>query len=118
MTSPAAFMEIRGRTGEIARLEVLLDGGPLCIAGVWRWGEGTRVTGLYRIYHRRSGFTLGPFYASISLAEKGMKKALSLGRGFWEQPLGWYPRQAWFGEWIDKNLGKYDDLVGGIWASD
>jgi hypothetical protein len=112
MISSVKGLSLRNvKTGGTATVEIMMDGGPLCVAGVWKWEDNSRAPGLFRVYHKRSGLTVGPFYASIPLAERGMRKALSLGVAFWEQPTEWYPRQAWFGEWLDKHLGAYDALI-------
>lgn len=103
--------------GEVAKIEVLVAGGPLCVGPVWSWVEKEKAQGLYFIYFKRHGLPFGPFYADIMLAEKGMKKVLKAfpQAGFWGQSLEWYGRQTAFHEWIDKNLGKPGDLMGGEW---
>lgn len=35
--------------------------------------------------------------------------------GFWEQSLEWYSRQEAMRKWIDENVGKPEDLIGGEW---
>lgn len=105
--------------GETVGLDILVDGGPLVIAGVWDWSRGRRNPGLYKIYIRRFGASVGPFYAGLQLAERGMKKALGLQPGLWVgQPAEWYLRQTWLHQWVNRELGKAEDLVGGQWVSD
>lgn len=104
---------------EVAELDILVDGGPLCVAGIWDWERKRLVPGLYWIYFRRFGIHFGPFYAALSLAERDMKKALKIQPGLWDtQDRTWYGRQAWLGEWIDRNMGRPDYLIGGVWAKD
>lgn len=107
-----------GPDGQICQLEVLADGGPLCVAGIWDWEARRLIQGLYWIYFKRAGVHFGPFYASLTLAESAMKKALKIQAGLWDQDREWYRHQAWLQEWIDKNLGKSDWLIGGAWAKD
>lgn len=108
-----------GEGGEVAELDVLVDGGPLCVAGVWDWHRKRLATGLYRIYFRRFGIHFGPYYANLTSAERDMKKALKIQPGFWDtQEIGWYERQKWLHQWIEKNLGKSDWLIGGVWMKD
>ena len=102
--------------GDPTEREILLDGGPLAVIGVWR-ENGIRIPSLYKIVHKDSGLFLGPYYASIPLAEKALKQVLTLPN-IWDQPLLWVSRQKWLAEWIDKNLGKPGALVGGEWAKE
>ena len=97
-------------------LEILLDGGPLCVANAWDWNESRIRRDLFRIYHKKIGISLGPFYAAITLAEAGMKKAVKLGKHLWENDVHWLAREKWLHKWIDEQLGKAEDLVGGHWA--
>lgn len=102
-------------------MEILVKDGPLCVSGVWDWEAKRRVHGLFVVYLIRShmGIRFGPYYASLSLAERDMKKALKeYPMGFWEQPLEWYGRQEGFMAWVDKNMGRPDYLIGGVWAKD
>lgn len=120
---PAARNPVINVVGKdrIAETEILLDGGPLCVASVWDWDNNERVNGLFFVYLKRgcSGIAFGPFYASISLAGRDMKKALKhFPAGFWRQPLDWYGRQKAFQEWVDKNMGKPGALVGAEWRRD
>jgi hypothetical protein len=105
---------------ERAQIEVLMDGGPLCVGPVWNWKEKVKVPGLFFIYFKEFGARIGPYYASISLAEKDMRKVLKAfpAKEFWKQPLEWYQRQTEFHEWITKNMGRPEDLVGGVWATE
>jgi hypothetical protein len=108
-----------GQDGEVAELEVLVDGGPLCVAGVWDWGRKRLAQGLYRIYFKRFAIHFGPFYANLSTAERDMRKALKIQPGLWDtQDIGWYARQKWLHQWIEKNLGKAEWLIGGVWMKD
>lgn len=77
-----------------------------------------KVRGLFFIYFKRWGLHFGPFYAGIDLASKDMRKVLKAFPecGFWNQSLEWYRRQKAFHEWIEKNMGKSEDLIGGEWA--
>jgi hypothetical protein len=106
-----------GKEGkEIAELEILLDGGPLAVAGVWDWLRKQRVAGLYAIYHKKTGIKLGPFYASVNKAHQDMKLLAKLvPLTFWDQPIEWLRRQKGVQDWIDKELGKPEDLIGGEW---
>lgn len=107
------------QSDKLVALEVLVDGGPLCVAGIWDPDKGRLAPGLYWIYVRRFGIHFGPFYAGLSLAERDMRKALKIQPGLWEnQPRDWYGRQKWLGEWIEKNMGERDWLIGGVWAKD
>lgn len=105
----------------MAETEILLDGGPLCVAAVWDWEDNRRVNGLYFVHLKRgcNAIPFGPFYASIPLAGRHMKKALKeFPAGFWRQPLDWYARQKGFQEWVAKNMGKPGDLIGAEWRRD
>lgn len=104
---------------QVAHLDILVDGGDLCVAGVWNWHRDVREHGLYFVYLKKLGLHFGPFYADLLLADKDMKKALKkYPRGFWGQPLEWYQHQKAFQEWVEKNMGKRDDLIGGTWIKD
>jgi len=98
-------------------LEILVDGGPLCIAVAYDWEEGRERRDLYRIYHKKIGIPIGPFYAAITLADNAMKKAIKLGKHLWENDLEWMAQSKWLHKWVDEQLGKPGDLVGGFWAS-
>jgi hypothetical protein len=106
------------RTQSSAEIEILLPLGPLSIAGAWDWGRERRAPGLFRIYHTQSGLPIGPYYAEMTLAEKGARKALSLGEAFWKEKASWYANQKWLRDWLDKNLGKPEYLIGGQWAKE
>jgi len=101
-------------------LDVLMDGGALCVAGVWNDETKMRAHGLYRIYVPRLGVTFGPYYALIGAAHHAMRKTLEhFPRGFFDgQGLDWYRRQTAFHDWVEKNLGKHGSLVGAEWARD
>lgn len=109
---------VRGPEGQVKEMEILLDGGPLCIANIWDFERKRMVLNLFWIYFKTHGIHFGPFYASLSLAERDMKKALKIQSGMWDQGLEWLARQAWLQEWIDKNMGNPDYLIGGVWAKD
>ncbi len=115
--SVSSQLTVHGGHDEKVGLEILMDGGPLCVAPVWNWEKKEKVHGLFFIYMKRFGLHFGPFYAGIDLATKDMKKALKAfpQAGFWEQPLEWYQRQTAFHDWIVKNMGRPEDLVGGRW---
>lgn len=113
---PAYLVVKNYKTAETVELPILVDGGPLCIAGVWNWTTKSAFPGLYIIYHKMSSSYFGPFYASIILAEKGMKHALrEVPKDVWSHEPEWYNGQNWIAKWIDENLGKAMDLVGGEW---
>jgi hypothetical protein len=104
---------------DVAELAILVERGPLCVAGVWDWAEKRRRHGLFFIYLIRShaGIPFGPFYADFGLAERDMKKVLkAFPRGFWDQALDWIARQKSFQDWVEKNMGKSGDLIGAEWA--
>lgn len=107
-------------TDRKAEVEILVDGGPLCVGPVWDWENGKKVEGLYFVYHKKTGLSFGPFYAEIHLADRDMRKALKAfpQPAFWEQPLEWFRRQTAFAEWIEKNMGSRKMLIGGRWAPD
>ena len=100
------------------QIEILFDGGPLCVARAWDWTENRERRDLFRIYHKKTGFAIGPFYVSIPLAEGGMKKAIKLGKHIWENGGPWLADQKWLHKWVDVELGKAEDLVGGTWVKD
>lgn len=110
-----AHLELRGGHDRPC-LDILVDGGPLCIASSWDWTDSRIRRDLYNIYHKRIGIPVGPFYAAITLADNAMKKALKLGKHIWENDVHWLSQQKWLHKWIDEQLGKPEDLVGGIWA--
>lgn len=99
------------------QVEILMDGGPLCVGRAWDWNESRERHDLFRIYHKKLGMALGPFYVTIPLAVGGMKKAIKLGRHIWEDAHQ-LAEQKWLHRWIDEQLGKAGDLVGGTWVKD
>ena len=113
----AGKIELSG-THERPLIEILFDGGPLVVARAWDWSENKERRDLFRIYQKKVGFSIGPCYTSIPLAEAGMKKAVKLGRHLWEGDVHWFSQQKWLHKWIDEQLGKPGDLVGGEWAPD
>ena len=112
-----AYVAVRGATpSQTKELPILVDGGPLCIAGIRNWSQRLTIEGLYFIYHKVSGFPFGPYFASITLAEKAMKKALKeIPKDIWSHDPEWYGSETWLGKWIHENLGKPMDLIGGEW---
>lgn len=96
---------------------ILMDGGPLCVARVFDHLKRELVEGLYWIYLKKHGARFGPFFADIHLAYKAMKKILKhFGPAAFEQPLDWIRRQDSMAEWMRKNVGKPEDLIGAEWA--
>lgn len=119
MANPSYVMVRGTRPGLQREMPILVDGGPLCVAGIWNWLEKCTVQGLYFIYHKTSGFPFGPYFASIPLAEKSMKKALQdIPKDIWNHPAEWYGAQQWLGKYIEEHLGKPMDLVGGEWEKE
>ena len=116
----AVFFAMGPEPGLTAELEILVDGGPICVAPAWNWSAKERSRGLYSIYFKRLGFRFGPYYAEIGLAAKDMKKVLTpFPKGdFWSQSLEWYQRQKGFRRWIRDNMGEPEDLIGGQWAKE
>lgn len=104
--------------GKTAKVQVLFDGGDsLAIATDWNWHEGKAAAGLYRIYLFRDGAAIGPHYASLSLAAAAMKKLRKAWPDeLWIQPLEWICRQKKLAEWVWKEMGRPEDLVGGTWV--
>jgi len=118
-SKPATLTVRHTQSGESAELTVMVDGGPLCIAGIWNWKDKCTIPGLYKIYHKKSTAHLGPFYASILLAEQGMKKALrEVPKDIWCHDAEWYGGQGWITKWIDEHLGLPMDIVGGVWEKE
>lgn len=109
------YLELRGGHDRPC-LDILVDGGPLCIASSWDWVDSRIRRDLYNIYHKQIGIPIGPFYAAITLADNAMKKAIKLGKHLWENDAHWLAQQKWLHKWIDEQLGKPEDLVGGVWA--
>lgn len=100
-------------------IPVLVAQGPLFVGPAWDFeGEKTLHPSLFFIYVKRFMVRIGPFYASLTLAEKDMRKILKEfpQQSFWEQSLDWHRRQGAIHMWIDKTLGKPGDLIGGYWA--
>ena len=96
---------------------ILADGGPICVARVFDHVKKEAIEGLYWIYLKRHGAHFGPFFADLILAEKALKKILKeFTPTFFEQPLEWIRRQTALKAWMDKNVGKSQDLVGGEWV--
>lgn len=113
---PAYLVVLEKKSGRKAELPILVDGGPLFVAGIWNWSTGYTVPGLYLIYHKVSCSPFGPYFASIILAERGMRLALKeIPKDIWGHEPQWYDGQTWIGKWINENLGKPMDLIGGEW---
>lgn len=100
-------------------LAIVSDGGPLCIGRVFDHNKSEALIGLYWIYLKRHGAHFGPFFADITLADRAMRKILKQFRPtFFEQPLDWIRRQVTLKDWMEKNIGKSEDLVGGEWIKE
>lgn len=98
---------------------IIVDGGPLCVARAFDHWKNEPVEGLYWIYLKKHGAHFGPFFADLILAEKAMKKILKEFKPtFFDQPLEWIRRQTGLRDWMDKNIGKSQDLIGGEWIKD
>lgn len=104
--------------GQVAEVEILVDGGPLCVAGAYAFRDNRCMPGLYFIYQKRIGLRFGPFYPHIPFAQKGMKKMLNLGKQHWEHELAWYQENRWLQKWMDENVGKHMELSGGQWVDE
>lgn len=105
--------------GRPVEMVIISDGGPLCVGRVFNHWTREMMTGLYWIYLKRHGAHFGPFFAEITLADRAMKKILKqFGKTFFEQPLAWIRRQEALKEWIWKNIGKSEDLIGAEWAKE
>jgi hypothetical protein len=102
--------------GRPVELVILMDGGPLCVGRVYDHRKGEVLEGLYWLYVKRCGAHLGPFFADIHLAFKAMRKIVRrFGVPFFEQPREWLRRQMAAAVWLEKNIGKPDELIGGEW---
>lgn len=102
--------------GRVVEMVVISTAGPLCVGRVYDHRSGEMVVGLYWIYIRKYGAHFGPFFADIGLADRAMKKIVAqFGKMFFEQPLEWIARQTALQAWVDKNIGKSGDLIGGEW---
>jgi len=105
--------------GKAVELVILMDGGPLCVGRVYDPSTNDIVKELYWIYVKKCGAHLGPFFADIHLAFKAMRKIVKrFGVPFFEQPLDWLRRQKDAAVWIEKSIGKPEDLIGGEWRKD
>lgn len=105
--------------GKPAELTVMWAAGPLCVGRVFDHGNRKEVEGLYWIYLRKHGAKIGPFFADIVLAAAATKKMLKhFGPAPFEQPLPWIARQSAIKEWIERNIGKAEDLIGAEWIKD
>lgn len=110
---------VRGpEQGQVAEVPILVDGGPLCVAGAYSFRHNRCERGLYFIYQKSIGLRFGPFYPHIPFADKGMKKMLALGKHHWEHELAWYVENQWLKKWVDENIGKNMDLSGGQWVDE
>jgi hypothetical protein len=100
-------------------IPVLVAKGPLFVGPAWDAElEKPLHPSLFFIYMKRFMGRIGPFYANMALAERDMRKILKEfpQQSFWEQSLDWYRRQGSLHQWVDKNLGRPGDLIGGQWA--
>lgn len=96
--------------------QILVDGGPLAVSVPWDFKNQCTAEGIYAVYLKRDGLKVSPYYASLKMAHAGMKKILAeFPAPIWAQPLEWLRRQTKLKEWLDKKLGKKDELIGGIW---
>lgn len=105
--------------GVRVELAIIVDGRALCVGRVYDQVKAEVRVGLYWIYIKNQGARFGPFFADIVLAERAMKKILKrFGQTFFEQPLSWIRRQDCLKEWVDKNIGTSNDLIGGEWIKE
>lgn len=104
---------------DAVEVEVLVDAGALCVAQAVKWMERERWPGLFRVYHKKSGLPLGPYYAALLLADEAMRKALKIpGVKIWENDVPFFTQNRWIKTWVEANLGKNGDLVGGTWVDE
>lgn len=104
-----------------ARLEIFSKKVPLYVAPAWDWKKADRIGGLFFVYLIGTKLcrVLGPWYASIALADGDMKKLhKAFPAGFWSESSEWIVRQTAFSTWIEKNMGRSEDLIGGVWVKD
>jgi hypothetical protein len=114
------MLTVRLPQEKTVEIEILVDAGPLVVCPVWDWSKNRKVAGLYFIYMKNFGLHLGPFYANLATARDHAHKLMREfpQKSFWEQPLEWFQRQTGFHDWVDKNLGKPQELIGGQWESE
>lgn len=102
--------------GKPVELPILAASGPLCVARMYNHLERELRSDLFWIYIRTHGAHLGPYYADIPVAQRAMQKILKqAGPRFFEQPLAWIRRQETFRIWLEKTIGKPEELIGGEW---
>lgn len=106
--------------GFLFDVSVLLDKKHLCICPAWQPSMNRAVPGLYIIYFKRFAMKIGPYYAELLSAERDLNKLMKEfpQDQFWEQKLEWYQNQGKLHDWVDKNLGRPEYLIGGIWIKD
>jgi hypothetical protein len=103
----------------VVEMPVMIDGGPLVVAGVYDFGQNQVAPGLLTIYMKAGGFKIGPYYAELSKAHAGMRKILKeFPAPYWAQPVEWLKRQKKMLDWLDLHLGKPKDLIGADWRPD
>lgn len=121
MTASTRSLILLGPENQTAEIDILVEKSPLCVAGVWNWTENRREHGLWFIYLKRDGkgIRFGPFYAAFELASRDMNKVFkAFPKGFWDQPIEWMGRQKSFQDWVEKNIGRHEELIGGTWIKD
>lgn len=112
-------MKVELKDGKACEIPILMDGGPLAVGPVWDFEENRKLhPTLCFIYFKKWGARIGPYYANLALADRDMRKVLKEfpQQTFWEQSLDWYRRTSSLHQWIDRNLGRPEDLIGGRWA--
>lgn len=113
---PVKFKLFDPSGGKPVEMDILMDGDPLAVAHAVEWETLKPRTDLYRIYVKRIGVSFGPFYTSPGLAFKGLRHVLKgFPKAIWTEKAEWYANQKWLLDWIEKNLGKTNDLIGGEW---
>ena len=101
---------------ETVELQILAARGPLCVAPMYNHHEREVRSDLFWIYIRAHGAHLGPYFTEIPVAQRAMQKIIKqAGPHFFDQPLAWIQRQHTFREWLEKTIGKPEDLIGGEW---
>lgn len=97
---------------------VLLEHGPLVLVPS-RNEDGNDRVGLYLILVKEHQAKIGPYFADLAKAHEAMKKIVKkFPAEIWNQPVGWLARQKELLEWIEKEIGQAEDLVGGYWVNE
>lgn len=101
-------------------LEILVDGEGLCVANAWNWGSNHKRPELFRIYHKRTGLPVGPHYVSLTLADHALRSLLKIpnAKQVWSEDLAFFHANRWVKAWVDQNIGRAGDLVGGEWVDE